>query len=141
MNKFYSTKTPGQSDSHLSPGVSKSIKSDVYNVIPPRAPPNLGNPNLYGGRSTKPIPLELSLPLRWQRGAQFLAVSLSISLSSFLLQLEVDSSLYSLLMFGFIACGIWGVLFADFGNGDREIVFSPVKLLWNFPKEQCLCPF
>ncbi|PLW18070.1 hypothetical protein PCANC_14736 [Puccinia coronata f. sp. avenae] len=103
MNKFYSTKTPGQSDSHLSPGVSKSIKSDVYNLIPPRAPPNLGNPNLYGGRSTKPIPLELSLPLRWQRGAQFLAVSLSIT------------------------CGIWGVLFADFGNGDREIVFSPIR--------------
>ncbi|OAV89364.1 hypothetical protein PTTG_28702 [Puccinia triticina 1-1 BBBD Race 1] len=79
------------------------MKSEMYNLIPPKAPPNLTNPNLYAGRSTKPIPLELSLPLRWQRGAQFLGVSLSIT------------------------CGIWGVLFADFGNGDREIVFSPIR--------------
>ncbi|KAA1123848.1 hypothetical protein PGTUg99_025992 [Puccinia graminis f. sp. tritici] len=89
-------------DSHPSTSAGKP-RSEIYNLIPPKAPPNLTNPNLYAGRSTKPIPLELSLPLRWQRGAQFLAVSLSIT------------------------CGVWGVLFADFGNGDREIVFSPIR--------------
>ncbi|KAI9630190.1 hypothetical protein KEM48_012223 [Puccinia striiformis f. sp. tritici PST-130] len=70
---------------------------------PSQAPPNLMNSELYAGRSAKPVPMEFSLPLRWQRGSQFLAVSLSMTV------------------------GVWGVLFADFGNGDREIVFSPIR--------------
>ncbi|KNZ53537.1 hypothetical protein VP01_320g1 [Puccinia sorghi] len=86
----------GQSDSHPSPGGFKPPKSDIYNLIPPRAPPNLTNPSLYAGRSTKPIPLELSLPLRWQRGAQFLAVSLSLTPALCFLLQPVASGVFCL---------------------------------------------
>ncbi|KNE89619.1 hypothetical protein PSTG_16925 [Puccinia striiformis f. sp. tritici PST-78] len=103
------TQMSGQSDPHTTASTSaattarRTMGSEIYNLIPPKAPPNLMNSELYAGRSAKPVPMEFSLPLRWQRGSQFLAVSLSMTV------------------------GVWGVLFADFGNGDREIVFSPIR--------------
>ncbi|EGG09104.1 uncharacterized protein MELLADRAFT_104395 [Melampsora larici-populina 98AG31] len=75
----------------------------LYNLLPQSFPNDVTNRSLYAGRSTKPIPIHLAQPERWQRGAQFLGVTLSLGI------------------------GVWGVLFADFGNNDRETVFSPAS--------------
>ncbi|KAG0140589.1 hypothetical protein CROQUDRAFT_84131 [Cronartium quercuum f. sp. fusiforme G11] len=75
----------------------------LYNLLPQSFPRDVMNPSLYAGRSMKPIPLHLGQPERWQRAAQFLAVSLTLGV------------------------GVWGVLFADFGPADKETVFSPVR--------------
>ncbi|KAH9810834.1 hypothetical protein DFH28DRAFT_932442 [Melampsora americana] len=83
---------------------SKEIPArPLYNLLPQSFPNDITNRSLYAGRSTKPIPIHLAQPERWQRGAQFLAVTLSLGI------------------------GVWGVLFADFGNNDRETVFSPIR--------------
>ncbi|POW10023.1 hypothetical protein PSHT_08963 [Puccinia striiformis] len=94
----------GQSDPHTTASTSaattarRTMGSEIYNLIPPKAPPNLMNSELYAGRSAKPVPMEFSLPSTMAKRFPILG-----------------------------SVGVWGVLFADFGNGDREIVFSPIR--------------